>query len=145
MKTEKLEAKDLMFGDLVYNRKNEICQVAGSSQIFGSSITLDNYSKPNDGTFESAYEVFGIPITAEIMEKIGFRGEGYAILNIDENNYFEYYYFEHRLRKYWNGIDEWQNHSAVKDITFQCHCYYHHELQHAFKLCKFNKKIEIEL
>lgn len=63
-----MEAKHLIIGDWVYNSKNEICKVCAISQIFESNITLDNYSKPNDGTFEYAFEVNPIPCTDEIFK-----------------------------------------------------------------------------
>ena len=80
-----------------------------------------------------------IPLTPEILEKNGFKGECYLILELDEFSYLEYYPFEGRLRKIWHGIDEWNNHSDTKDITFQCHCKYVHELQHALRLCGMNE------
>lgn len=84
-----------------------------------------------------------IPITPEILEKNGFKGDGYAILILDEQTYLDYYYYEHRLRKHWCGVDEWENHSKVNDITFKCNCYYVHELQHALRLCGIEKEIEL--
>lgn len=84
-----------------------------------------------------------IPITKEILEKNGFKGDGYAILILDEQTYLDYYYYEHRLRKHWCGVDEWENHSKVNDITFKCNCYYVHELQHALRLCGIEKEIEL--
>lgn len=62
-----MEAKHLMIGDYVYNSNNEICRVCGVSQIFDSNITLDNYSKPNDGTFEMEFEVNPIPCSDEFF------------------------------------------------------------------------------
>jgi len=84
-----------------------------------------------------------IRLNLEHFEKIGFKVDGYAILTLDENSWLEYYHYEHRLRRYWSGIDEWQNHSKVKDITFQCHCYYFHELQQALRMCYIKKEIEL--
>ena len=76
-----------------------------------------------------------IPLTYKILEKNGFSGEAYMTLDLDDSSYLEYYGFEGRLRKIWNGVDEWNNHSADRDITFQCHCKYVHELQHALRWC----------
>ena len=84
-----------------------------------------------------------IPLTGKILERNGFVGEGYAILKLDENSWLEYYYNEHRLRKYWVAIDEWLNHSEVKDLVFQCYCYYVHELQHALRQCEIEKEVEL--
>lgn len=82
-----------------------------------------------------------IPITPEILEKNGFKGKMYAVLDISPDLYLEYYYHEHRLREWWTGIDEWNNHAEVKEIVFKCQCHYIHELQHALRLCGIEKEI----
>lgn len=85
-----------------------------------------------------------IPITAEILEKNGWSSDGmYAILRIDEHRHLEYYFHEHRLRKYFCGVDEWQNHAKVNDITFAVHCYSVHQLQHALRLAGVDKEINL--
>lgn len=85
-----------------------------------------------------------IPITAEILEKNGWSSDGmYATLRIDEHRHLEYYYHEHRLRKYYCGVDEWQNHAKVTDITFAVHCYSVHQLQHALRLAGVDKEINL--
>jgi len=84
-----------------------------------------------------------IPITKEILEKNGFSGEMYAIFKIDEHVWLEYYYHEHRLSRWWRGIDEWNNHAEVSEVSFKCHCHYVHELQNALKLCGIPKNIEL--
>ncbi len=83
-----------------------------------------------------------IPVTAEILEKNGWSTDGmYAFLRIDEHLHLEYYYHEHRLRKYYCGVDEWQNHAKVTDITFTAHCYSVNQLQHALRLAGVDKEI----
>lgn len=85
-----------------------------------------------------------IPITAEILEKNGWSIDGmYAFLRIDEHLHLEYYYHEHRLLKYYCGVDEWQNHAKVTDITFAAHCYSVHQLQHALRLAGVDKEINL--
>lgn len=89
-------------------------------------------------------ELHPIPITAEILEKIGWSSDGmYATLRIDEHRHLEYYFHEHRLRKYYCGVDEWQNHAKVTDITFAVHCYSVHQLQHALRLAGVDKEINL--
>lgn len=137
----KLHAKDLMIGDwvLVDNYPKKVTSIIvtddGVEQIytFGKTCQVGTIS----------FYIQPIPLTAEILEKNGFVGDGYANLFIDDTTYLQYYYNEHRLRKYFNGIDKWDNHRELKDITFQCHCYYVHEFQHALKLCGMNKNIEL--
>ena len=85
-----------------------------------------------------------IPITAEILEKNGWSSDGmYATLRIDEHRHLEYYFHEHRLRKYYCGVDEWQNHAKVTNITFAAHCYSVHQLQHALRLAGVDKEINL--
>ena len=85
-----------------------------------------------------------ISITAEILEKNGWSNDGmYATLRIDEHLHLEYYYHEHRLRKYYCGVDEWQNHAKVTDITFAVHCYFVHQLQRALSLANIDKEITL--
>ena len=85
-----------------------------------------------------------IPISAEILEKNGWSTDGmYAFLRIDEHRHLEYYYHEHRLRKYYCGVDEWQNHAKVNNITFAVHCYSVHQLQHALRLAGVDKGINL--
>jgi hypothetical protein len=67
----------------------------------------------------------------------------YAFLRIDEHLHLEYYYHEHRLRKWYCGVDEWQNHAKVNDITFAVHCYSVHQLQHALRLAGVDKEINL--
>lgn len=89
-------------------------------------------------------QICPIPITAEILEKNGWYTDGmYAFLHIDEHLHLEYYYHEHRLRKYYCGKDEWQNHAKVTDITFAAHCYSVHQLQHALRLAGVDKEINL--
>lgn len=85
-----------------------------------------------------------ILITPEILEANGWSNDGmYARLRIDEQLHLEYYYHEHRLRKYYCGVDEWQNHAKVTDITFAVHCYSVHQLQHALRLAGVDDEINL--
>ena len=89
-------------------------------------------------------QISPIPITGEILEKNGWSNDGmYATLRIDEHLHLEYYYHEHRLRKWYCGVDEWQNHAKVNDITFTVHCYSVHQLQHALRLAGVDKEINL--
>lgn len=88
--------------------------------------------------------ISSIPITSEMLEKNGWSNDGmYAFLRIDEHIPLEYYYHEHRLRKYYCGVDEWQNHAKVTDITFAVHCYSVHQLQQALRLAGVEKEINL--
>ena len=84
-----------------------------------------------------------LELTEDILRKNGFHGDGYLFLDIDENIHFEYYPHEKRLTRWYRGVDEWENHSEVKDITFRCTCRYVHEFQQALRLCKVQTEIVV--
>lgn len=137
-----MKISELMLGDWVYSYNHEKCKVCQINGIGTPTVELDSYDN-DDGCFILDCEPMGIPITKEILEKNDFEGMPYAFLKLDRNSWLEYYYHEHRLRKYWQGIDEWNNHAEVKELTFQCGCHYVHELQHALRLCGIDKNIEL--
>lgn len=130
-----MKAKELMIDDWVCLEDDPTPRQVdfirtGEVGLYWNKIVTPPYIKP-------------IPITPEILEKNGFKGEMYAFLDISPNLYLEYYYHEHRLREWWTGIDEWNNHAEVKEIVFKCQCHYIHELQHALRLCGIEKEIEL--
>lgn len=86
--------------------------------------------------FETPIEkLVGIKLTKAILKKNSWKNNFYSTLIIDEKKDLQYYWQEHRLRCIWHGIDEYNNHAKVSEITFQCNIRYVHELQHALKLC----------
>ncbi len=133
-----MKANELMVGDLVYNHRNWACPIVEIHK--DSAVVIARHY--GEEKFELK-DLRPIPLTPEILEKNGFVGEGYQLLILDKDDWMEYYHHEHRLRRYWEGIDEWENHSKVRDIVFMCHCYYVHELQHALRMCGVEKEIEL--
>lgn len=86
-----------------------------------------------------------IRLTDEVLLGNGFTdGNGYLYMKIDDNSYLEYYPHEHRLTRWYEGVDEWQNHSVVKDIVFRCRCWYVHELQQALKMCCVDREVSLQ-
>ena len=79
-----------------------------------------------------------IPLTQSLLEANGFKVDGYAILNLQDGKWLEYYFHEHRFSMYYEGIDEWQNHSQVRDIIHRSQPFYVHEFQHSLRLCGLN-------
>lgn len=144
-----LKISDLSVGDWV-EFKGELCKVLECGAIIVSPGMIE--FKPRL-VLSAKYDIYDcvevdkvrpIPITAEILEKNRWSTDGmYAILRIDEHLHLEYYYHEHRLRKYYCGVDEWQNHAKVTDITFAVHCYSVHQLQHALRLAGVDKEINL--
>lgn len=85
-----------------------------------------------------------IRISEEILTKAGFSKNLYFYKRIDEHTFLEFYMHEWRFRRYWQGVDEYNNHAKVREIIFQCQCHYVHELQNAYYLST-NKELSINL
>lgn len=79
-----------------------------------------------------------IPLTPEFFERIGFKVDLYAIFNLQDGKWLEYYFHEHRFSMYCEVIDEWQNHSRVRDILHRSYPFYANELQHCLRQCGLN-------
>lgn len=78
-------------------------------------------------------DVKPIPITAEILEKNGFKKE-YYYYNLYEENGGHLQYYPHEWR-----LDRWYK----DDILFRCNCHYVNQLQQAFRLCGIDKRIKL--
>ena len=138
-----LKISDLSVGDWVQDKNGIYAKVLGVENWSNGYLLNIEIHGVNVGVTPLA-SVHPLPITAEILEKNGWSNDGmYAILRIDEHHHLEYYYHEHRLRKWYCGVDEWQNHAKVNDITFQAHCYSVHQLQHALRLAGVDKEINL--
>lgn len=138
-----LNISDLSVGDWVINHRGYPTKVQVITSD-GNLLCGELDAKSEHCTHLWVQDIKPIPITAEMLEKNGWSIDGmYAFLRIDEHRHLEYYYHEHRLRKYYCGVDEWQNHAKVTDITFAVHCYSVHQLQHALRLAGVDKEINL--
>lgn len=138
-----LKISDLSVGDWVQDNYGDYVKVAGIWQGCNFNYQVDILRDGRIGTIVPC-NLHPIPITAEVLEKNGWSNDGmYASLRITEYSHLEYYYHGHRLHKYYCGVDEWQNHAKVNDITFQAHCYGVHQLQHALRLAGVDKEINL--
>lgn len=133
----RIKINDLSVGDWV--RCNGIdCRVACVDGVLNRIGFIDKIRT------EYIAEIEPIPLTPDILEKNGWLNDGmYAILRIDEHLHLEYYYHDHRLRKWYCGIDEWNNHASVDDIVFKVQCFSVHQLQHALRLAGADKEINL--
>lgn len=133
-----MKATELMIGDLVkikghldYDKVQEIARDENMQWYisFACSATLFR-----------AYEFEPIPLTPEILEKNGWLNDPYSRLSLQDGKWLEFYWYEHRLQKYWEGTDEWQNHTKQLELVFKAgSIFYVHELQHALRLCGLNE------
>lgn len=86
--------------------------------------------------YHSEDKIEGIPLTPEILEKNGWLNGPYSRLSLQDGKWLEFYWHEHRLQEYWEGIDEWQSHIKQLELVFKTGCiFYVHELQRALRLC----------
>jgi polygalacturonase len=70
-------------------------------------------------------------IYAVDAENIGLTGKG-VIDGYGSNE--RWWYMKGNVHHgYHEGVDEWQNHSKIRDVVCRCHCYYVHEVQQALR------------
>ena len=72
LEEKKIEIKDLIIENWVYNDKKQVCKVYQINGIFDNYVEIDNYDE-DDGTFEMTNDVYEIPLTPEFLEKNGFE------------------------------------------------------------------------
>lgn len=131
---------DLQIGDIVICKSAEdsnVCKLRSIELYQGEYFCL-LYSLDMKKNFTGKEDtMFPLPLSYAFFEQNKWQqNNGYLVKEIDNNSYLEYYKFEHRLRKYWKGVDEWQNHANVKDIVFTCNSITNvHQLQHALRIC----------
>lgn len=127
-----VDIKDLRLGNWVYD--GEKAQFPMRVETLGDDYVYLDFDGNEGDVWESTSEdIHGIPITRQLLEKLGFKENCYYYYHLDENNYLQYYFHEHRLRRYYEGKDEWNNHPHVREISFECRgIHYLHQLQNAF-------------
>lgn len=126
-----MKAEDLMVGDFVLF-KNKIVCVKG---VFAYMITI------KDNSMIGQEDLSPIPITPEILEKNGFKYNkkynAYKIILKDGEDLI-YYIGQKSLYLF-------ISHNNEHDWDEELHVYMEnvHEMQHALRLMKINKKIEL--
>ena len=142
MKNGRLEQTDLMVGDWVDIRSDAAPNIPHIERITHAHLLRGEIWLP-------------IPITDEIMEKIGLR-KGYAAEYYDQDTYSD----EFDTFGLTKGLDgsyvfetftDWcERHSdgspkdyGISSTNVITGIQYLHELQHAMRLCRIDKKIEL--
>lgn len=130
-----MKTKELMIGDWVYGTEKK---------KYGRVDKLDNYELED-------CDIVPIPLTAEILEKNGF------LLHNSASYFKEYMWTTGGIDEYADvyievGKDQ-QDNWRWDNLKFKVHFFsgdvslmkmhYVHELQHALKLCKIDKEIEL--
>ena len=134
-----MNATELMIGDFVM-----VCGVPRRVESITKKKIGYHLNPQTDKRLYYArlHDVEPIAITKELLSRNKFLGDCcYWNYHIDEQIRLEYYFHEHRFRKLWCGIDEWQNHSRVVEVSYMSHCTYLHELQHACRECGVEIKL----
>ncbi len=135
MKDGRLQASDLMAGDWVDVRCDAAPNTPHIERITPAHFLRDEIWLP-------------IPLTKEILEKIGFVNDYYEEVCVADYGYIKHdgYTLTYKNEEV-DAIITWCNgcvsitteHGDDVQITIK----YLHELQHAFKLCRIDKKIEL--
>lgn len=141
-----MDIQEIFIGAWVLLKINESNRILREPHRVTGIMTSDgqHYVQTDESNVYRGLECYEpIAITHDIMSASGFINDlGTAYYRqIDNSKWLDYYYPESRLREWYEGIDEWNNHAKVKEITFQCTCMYVHELQTALRLC--GSEIEI--
>ena len=164
-----MKSKDLMVGDWVNYRPGWIDEETGKPEYecgegFPVKITCiyDGLAQYDDmlpdgtiNTIEVAdYELSGIPLTPEILEKNGFRFDGSgrrSMMFISEPHFADGIRFNIYVGLKHKTIEVFAAHPVEKSPNWRksnkvylevCGCYVH-ELQHALRLCGIDKTIEL--
>lgn len=134
-----MKANELMIDDWVYNKN-----IDKPMQVYPMMFSQMFRTHP-DATAED-YNIFPIPLTAEILEKNGWKKE------FDKKPYMTFYHLEDE--KYWlmwciseHTLDIQRQNKTLLDQYNLCAervviaCDYVHQLQHALRLCGIDKDI----
>ena len=134
-----MKANELMIGDWVYNKN-----IDKPMQVYPTMFSQMFRTRP-DATTED-YNIFPIPLTAEILEKNGWKKE------FDKKPYMTFYHLEDE--KYWlmwciseHTLDIQRQNKTLLDQYNLCAeraviaCEYVHQLQHALRLCGIDKEM----
>lgn len=123
-----MKASELMLGDLVLLYGEPIKVTATLLNM----MSIDGDSKA----------IEPIWMSKKILAANGWDVEDscYAWYKIDAHLELCLYWYEHRLTRHYKGIDEWQNHAKVNEITHRLNCLYHvHKFQHALRMMGMNE------
>lgn len=132
---EKISVSDLSIGDWVCaisgTRETPPMKVVGLGEDW---VNLEIDPEQGDPFEYEPNEIRGVQITVEVLEKNGFRKIAYSdkIYGIEGDNSSLIYYIE-------GSVADIRRESDRCSIT----CRYVHELQHALRLAKVGKEIEL--
>lgn len=143
-----MKANELMPGDLVtfkncqYSRDAVIIKIWGINQEGNALVFIDDSEVLDEVTIDE--EFAGIPLTPEILKKNGFvskKGRFMQLGNFDNPPLILWHLVDNPILRYLKGQLEIHHGAENNHVSFMCH--YVHEFQHALKLCRIEKTIEL--
>ena len=124
MKAVTIKCRDLMVGDYIANRNGSPMQIVAVDED-NAYACEGNEERPWIFGDNKDYKPEPIPLTPEILKKNGWKHSNrLMITRIDDNDFY--------WSKELGGI-------LYKNQYNMCDCKYIHNLQHALRLCGFNK------
>ena len=131
---------DLMLGDWVFLKGTPV-QI---SRLLPEGFTTNTFFGDNDKIVYKYEDAEPIVITQQLLIDNGWGTDMYAYYEINDCAYLDYYYHEHRLRRFYHkGLHSQKESQNSRELTFQCHCSYLHELQHAAKMCGIELEFKV--
>ena len=130
-----MKCKELQISDWIADNNGFQWQIIGVGDDYAYATFEGNEGDPWEFD-DKDDQPQPIPLTPEILEKNGWLNGPYSRLSLQDGKWLEFYWYEHRLQEYWEGIDEWQNHTKQLELVFKAGCiFYVHQLQHALRIC----------
>ena len=134
-----MKAKDLMIGDWVYNKN-----IDKPMQVYPVMFSQMFRSNP-DATTED-YNIFPIPLTAEILEKNGFKNTSVVIIGTRKMRWVS----DDTRTEITIWMDDTLPMEIVKNVYYEDEVTYTlpfpgtvSQLQHALRLCGIEKEITL--
>lgn len=130
-----MKANELMIGDLVtfkdcqYDDEIVVIKIYQINQEGDALVFIDDSEVLDEVTIDE--EFVGIPLTPEILEKNGW---------IKKDIFMEFKTEYPDIKLDWTSR---LGSSLYRNDHYMCDCDYVHELQHALKLCRIDKTIEL--
>lgn len=135
MNTETIQCRDLMIGDWIFNQNGSPMQIVAVDED-NAYACEGNEKGPWIFGDDEGYKPVPIPLTPEILEKNGFG----FVKSSDRDTVWngQWIYEDLELGTCClNREGNWPCFINMDDLNIKCE--YVHQLQHALRLCGFNK------
>lgn len=131
-----MKANDLMIGDWIEWQYPADTSYHGKYRVVAIEETwVDFLDERNYHCSQPYNEIFPIPLTAEILEKNGFKKD------VRNENYYKWNWYILEDNASYDMETGMVRIFKASDLTFRHPIGYVHELQHALRLCGIEKEI----